>query len=192
MKKYLLYICIFTILIISGCGIAPIQPESQITSESHQQEDTSSTENIESEEIPSDTSINDADLTEEEYKNLCQEMYHEDFFDKEVPLNAYVKFYALTSKKIKYGPTDVQGMLVSDITEQYNLDWSCLGCATMWEKTKDDAVPSYFGESIFLMFENDGTYSLDSFNTGEHLIVYGKIIQTNNGIFVLPRYIEPQ
>lgn len=187
MKKYLLYIYIFTILLISGCGSQPMQTESI------HQEDTTSTENIEeSEEIPTETVINDADLTEEEYKNLCQEMYHEDFFEKEVPLNSYVKFYAFTSKKIKYGPTDVQGMLVSDITEQYNLDWSCLGCATMWEKTKDDAVPSYFGESIFLMFTNDGTYNLDSFNTGEHLIVYGKIIQTNNGTFILPRYIEPQ
>ena len=131
-------------------------------------------------------------ITEEDYKNLCEEMYYDDFFVLEPQLYDYVKFYGFTSQKYKYTLSDIQGILVEDITEKYNLELNCLSCCILHEETKDDLVRSYFGKSVYIMFEKDSTYNLDSFNTGEYVVVYGQVIQNENGIYILPEYIEYQ
>lgn len=136
------------------------------------------------------TELNDTSLTLEEYTTMCEEYYYDDFFYGTAPVGKYVKIYGFITGKYMYRSSDVQGMLVEEITNKYNLEYKCIGCGVMHEETKNDSIPSYFGDSIYLMLEKDGIYTLDSFKTGNKIIVYGKIIQNESGIYVLPRYIE--
>lgn len=130
------------------------------------------------------------ELTEQEYKALCIEVYNDDVFKETVDNGTKVKIYVMASEKYDYSPTSMQGILVEKITKKYNLETSCLGCTVMHESTKNDAVPSYFGEQIYIMFQKDSTFDIDTFKTGQKLIIYGEIIQNTNGHYVLPKYYE--
>lgn len=120
------------------------------------------------------------------------EKYYDDFFKNPPNLNEYVVFHAMVSEKYVYHETDVRGVLTKDIRKDYNLETNALACCVMHEETKDDAVPSYYGKHIYIMFEKDAELNLDSFKTGQNVIVYGEIIKNDNGIFVLPKYIEEE
>lgn len=130
------------------------------------------------------------EYTEEEYKNICVEMYNDDFFKSTPDLGKYVKIYVMASSKYKYSSSDMQGIIVQDITEKYNLSMNCLGCTVMHESTKEGSVPSYFGSQIYIMFVDGENINLDTFETGQKIIIYGEIIKNTNGIFVLPKYYE--
>lgn len=129
-------------------------------------------------------------LTEKDYKSQCKEFYNDDFFKSKPEINTHVKFYGFTNTKYIYNSSDMQGIIVRDITDKYDLETECIACAIMHESTKNDAVPSYYGESVYIMFKKNGKYNFDEMLSGEHIIVYGEIIQNTNGIFILPEYIE--
>lgn len=175
------------ILILSAillCGCANSTNDVQENSSSDMQTSQATTINVE------ETTMDFVPLSEDEYKAQCKEMFYDDFFNRKPNVGEYVKIYALTSTKYKYSSGDMQGILTKDITKQYNLALNSLGCCVLHEETKNDAVPSYFGKHIYIMFVKDAELNLDSFKTGQNIIIYGEIIKNNNGIFVLPKYIE--
>lgn len=131
-------------------------------------------------------------LSEDEYKTQCAEMYNDDFFKSTPRVGSIVKTHILTSEKYKYTATSTQGILVEDITKKYNLAMNCLGCCVMHEETKDSMVPSYFGDHIYMMFIDGAELNIDTYKTGEKLILYGEVIQNKNGVFILPKYIETE
>lgn len=128
--------------------------------------------------------------TEKEYKDACKEYYNDDFFKDTPKNNTYVKFYGFTGNKYKYSASDIQGIIVEDITDEYNLERNCIGCTVMHESTKNDKSPNYFGDSVYIMFEKDGKFKFDDMMSGKYITVYGEIIQNKNGIYILPKYIE--
>lgn len=132
------------------------------------------------------------ELTEEEYKNLCVEVYNDDIFKSTINVGQYVKIHVMASSKYKYSSSDIQGIIVRDITENYNLEKNCLGCTVMHESTKDSTIPSYFGEQMYIMFIKENEINLDTFKTGDKYIIYGEVIQNVNGTFVLPKYYEEE
>lgn len=154
------------------------------------------TSNIETAELEAktenETEPTEVKYTEDEYKALCSEKYYDDFFKGTPRVGEHVKIYVLTSQKYKYSSGDMQGILTEDITKKYNLALNSLSCCVLHEETKDDAVPSYFGKHIYIMFEKDAELNLDSFKTGQYIIIYGEIIKNDNGTFVLPKYIEEE
>lgn len=129
-------------------------------------------------------------LTEEGYKNSCEEMYYDDFFVQEPEVGQYIKIHGFISGKYRYSSSSMSGILIRDIVEQYDLRKEYLGCCVMHEETKNDAVPSYFGKSIWLMFPDLSDLHIDNYDAGQHVLVYGEVVQNNNGIFVIPKYIE--
>lgn len=131
-------------------------------------------------------------LSEEEYKAKCTEMYNDDFFKSTPKVGSIVKAHIFTSEKYKYNSSSMQGILVEDITEKYNLAMNCLACAVMHEETKDSIVPSYFGDHIYMMFIDGAELNIDTYKTGEKLILYGEVIQNKNGVYILPKYIETE
>lgn len=157
----------------------------QVEKEVTEKENTKKETKVEKEE-PTE----EKELTEQEYKSLCIEVYNDDVFKETVDNGTKVKIYVMASEKYDYSPTSMQGILVEKITKKYNLETSCLGCTVMHESTKNDAVPSYFGEQIYIMFQKDSTFNIDTFKTGQKLIIYGEIIQNTNGHYVLPKYYE--
>lgn len=154
---------------------------------------TESLSGSENKEEVEETQINPPkELTEDEYKKQCAEKYYDDFFIDTPDVGEFVKIYAFTSEKYKYYSGDMRAILVEDITEQYNLKLNSLGCCVLHEETKDDVVPSYFGKHIYIMFSNGGDIKFDDLKTGKRIIIYGKVIQNVNGIYILPKYIEEE
>lgn len=134
------------------------------------------------------------EYTEEEYKELCKEMYYDDFFSEEpiVSVGEYVKFKGFISGKAEYYFSDIFGVIIADIDEIYNFRREYMGSCVMHEETKDDALPSYFGESVYLMFPESSDLYIENYEAGQHCIIYGEVVQTWSGIFIIPKYIEIQ
>jgi hypothetical protein len=141
-------------------------------------------------EIVDEGVIEEKELTEEEYKALCEEMYNDHFFKETPTVGTLAKVHVMISEKYKYNATDVFGMVVDEITEKYDLEKNSLGCTVMHESTKDSTLPSYFGKQIYLMFEKEAEFKMDNFELGQKVVVYGEIIQNTNGSFLLLKYIE--
>lgn len=149
---------------------------------------------IETTEIYSEVEVVNAEieLTEEEYKNQCREIYYDDIFFDELTLGEKVKIHVFIAEKYRYSFSDIMGIIVEDITKQYNLLKECIGACAMHEETKDDILPSYFGKQFYLMFSEDSEFTIDNYKTGQRFVVYGEVIQTYSGPFVLPKYIEEE
>lgn len=149
---------------------------------------------IETTEIYSEVEVVNAEieLTEEEYKNQCREIYYDDIFSDELTLGEKVKIHVFIAEKYRYSFSDMMGIIVEDIAKQYNLLKECIGACAMHEETKDDTIPSYFGKQFYLMFIEDSELSIDNYKTGQYFFVYGEVIKTDNGVFVLPKYIEEE
>lgn len=202
MKKLLLTTLIVEsslMMILAGCSSNSEQTSSiettelELVTESKTESKTENeTELVKEETTETITKPTVIEYTEDEYKSLCIEKYYDDFFKSTPIVGEYVKIHVLTSQKYRYSSGDMQGILTEDITKKYNLALNSLGCCVLHEETKDDAVPSYFGKQIYIMFVKDAELNLDSFKTGQHVIVYGKIIKNDNGTFVLPKYIEEE
>lgn len=176
MKKILIFLVLLCFVLIS-CG----EQEENYSNNTEQSETNSETET----ELP-------IEYTEEEYKALCKEVYNDYFFENKPNVGDYVKIHAMVSSKYEYFPTDTMGMIVSDITQKYNLDFNCLGCNVMHQPTEETVVPIYFGEQIYIMFIKDEGLSADSFNGAEKIIIYGEVIKNSNGSFILPKYFETE
>lgn len=129
-------------------------------------------------------------LTEDGYKNSCKEMYYDDFFVQEPSVGQYVKIHGFVSGEYRYSSSSMSGILIRDIVKQYDLRKEYLGCCVMHEETKNDAIPSYFGKSVWLMFPNSSDLNIENYDAGQHVLVYGEVVQNNNGIFIIPKYIE--
>lgn len=144
-------------------------------------------------EISEEESI-EVEYTEEEYKLLCQEKYHDDFFSEKPLVNVgdHVRFNGFISGKATYYYSDTFAMVIDDIDEMYNFRKEYMGSCVMHEETKDDAVPSYFGESVYLMFPENSDLNIENYEAGQHCIIYGQVVQTWSGIFIIPEYIELQ
>lgn len=135
---------------------------------------------------------NKEELIEEEYKEICREIYYDNIFSDELSLGEKVKIHFFIAEKYKFFATDIIGIMVEDIAKQYNLSNEYIGACAMHEETKDNILPSYFGKQFYLMFSEDSELSIDNYKTGQYFIVYGDVIKTDSGIFVLPKYIEEE
>ena len=76
--------------------------------------------------------------------------------------------------------------------DEYNFNKEYLGCCVMHEETKNDSVPSYFGHSVYLMFPSDTELDISCYDSGQKVVVYGEVVQTWSGIFIIPKYIEEE
>lgn len=211
MKKNI-FLILFACLICSSCGNSDVyledteptsvvfdteeletDAESYISEEYSIMEESSGLEEKTAiEETAKMEETTSAELTEEEYKSICREIYYDDIFSDELTLGEKVKIHVFIAEKYRYSFSDIMGIIVEDITKQYNLLKECIGACAMHEETKDDTIPSYFGKQFYLMFSEDSEFTIDNYKTGQRFVVYGEVIQTYNGPFVLPKYIEEE
>lgn len=138
------------------------------------------------------TEQEDIEYTEDEYKNLCQELYYDDFFDEAPDVGQYVKFHGFISGKGQYTSSSTFGIVIEDIDDKYNFRKDYLGCCVLHEETKDSEIPSYFGESTYLMFPSESDLLIENYESGQYVVVYGEVVQTWSGIFIIPKYIEEE
>lgn len=191
---------LWTIVLISTAGESENdRPQSnninQVTEQSVVQQ--TSTQQL-SEEFLNEESkeeiVYEIELSEEEYKELCKEMYYDDFFSESANASVgdYVKFNGFISGKAQYYYSDTFAMVIDDIDEIYNFRREYMGSCVMHKETKDDLLPSYLGKSVYLMFPENSELNIENYEAGQHCIIYGEVVQTWSGIFIIPKYIEIQ
>ena len=193
MKKIIIISLLANLLLIFSTGCANYElEENESNSTTKQTNDyiSHSSESTEKLTEPPTEETTKEELSLNEFMDLCQEKYYDDFFKYFTRVGEYVKVYAMVSDKYEYGPSDMFGILTEDITDKYNLEMSCVVCSVLHKETKNDNIPSYFGKHIYVALEKYYAYSINQFKQGQKIIIYGEVIKNSNEYFILPKYIE--
>lgn len=150
-----------------------------------------------SEEIDEETQTEELQentgLTEEDYKELCVELWHDDiFFSKENLVGKHVKLNLLIEEDKYFKADSIYNSTVVDFVNKYNLQRELYACGVLREDSD-----SYVGGQIYLYFSDDYNCKASDHETGQEIIIYGDIVDysTNtwdgyNTCGVIPRYTE--
>lgn len=195
---------IFLFVIVLLVGIFSPEDKNTETNSDSQIVQSQSEENkeiiIESEiqtESKIETEIEEKELSEEEYKSLCEELYYDDvFFGKEDLENKYVKLHLfLTSKQFFTADTILYSDSWKKYNDKYNLKRDLFECSVLREN-----ADSYAGKGkIDLWFSENYELDANNYKTGEKVIVYAQVISWSNNtwdgynsVTVIPKYIESE
>lgn len=136
-----------------------------------------------------------AELTEEEYKQNCQELFYDDVFFGDVNLeNQYVKLHLFLTESQFF---TADAMMYSDTWSQYNEKYNLkrdLFKASVLRKDED----SYFGKgSIQVWFSENFDLDANDYEEGQKITVYAEVISWGNvtwdgynTVTIIPKYIE--
>lgn len=183
MKKYILLLLFSSILCLTSCGDETIsEPTSEINSSPESIVETQ-------EESKVDTYL----LSEEEYKNLCEEKWYDDiFFSKEDLEGHLVKVELFIGDINMFKADSLYNQTVVDFVNKYNLQKTLYKCGV---KRQDSN--SYVGNQISLFYSNDIDYSPTKADIEKHILLYGEVIEysTNtwngyNTCGILAKYME--
>ena len=211
MKKVKL-ISLLTLLmaICSSCGSTDvkqkeytnveIEKQEQVETFSEKIEKTKETKVLETTEIASTELFTEIEteyeLTEEEYKENCQEMFYDDVFFGDVNLeNQYVKLHLFLTESQFFTVDAMYSDTWRQYDEKYNLKRD-LFKASVLRKDED----SYFGKGkIQVWFSEDFDLDVNDYEEGQKIIIYGEVISWGNvtwdgynTVTVIPKYIEKE
>lgn len=132
-------------------------------------------------------------ISEEEFKSQCIEYWHDDIFFSEKPSKGeYIKLDLFVEEMRFFDLDAVYAWPSSDLINEYDLQRDFFYCGV---QRKDKY--SYVGGQINLFFSNQYECSSSDINVGDHLILYGEVIEFSttstdgyNYCSVIPRYIE--
>lgn len=132
-------------------------------------------------------------LSESDYKSQCQELWHDDIFFSDNDLEGQLVKLDLFVEEGRFFESDAMyNVTTSDFIKEYDLQRSFYFCGV---PRKDDY--SYMGRHISLYFTNKYGFSSSDMKEGDHLIVYGEIIDYStmtsdgyNSCGIIPRFIE--
>lgn len=141
-------------------------------------------------------SLNDNEnsiLSEEDFKLKCTELWHDDiFFSDSIAEGDYVKLDLFVEEARFFLSNAIYTWPSSDLIEKYDLQRDFFYCGIQRENEN-----SYIGGQINLFFSNQYDCSSSDINTGDHLIIYGEIVEFSttstdgyNYCSIVPRYIE--
>lgn len=136
------------------------------------------------------TTVNADELSEDEYKANCKQIYYEDVKDKSgVSKDDYVKIEAYLQQTFQ---RDIYESIVDDLWKGHNLDLTYFEFGILPKQYENN----YGGENM-LLFSNNYDLSPYSYKNGDKIIAYGKVIdvKTNgwtgrSNIYFIPKYIE--
>lgn len=142
-----------------------------------------------SEESASEKGI--SEMSEEEYKEMCKELWHDDvFFSEENLKGTHVKL-EIYVEEWKYFKTYVD-QTTQDFINEHNLQRNLLACGVSRGEPN-----SYVGGQINVYFSNDYEYQQSDYETGKELIIYGEIVDYSRNTWrgynvcgIMPIYIE--
>lgn len=134
-----------------------------------------------------------SELSEEEYKSMCEELWHDDIFFSEDSLQGkYVKLDLFVEESRFFKVDAVYDTIASEMIKKHNLKREFFYCGV---QRKDEY--SYIGGQVSLYFSDNYDLEPSNISVGDHLIVWGEIIDyaTNyktgyNYCDIIPRYIE--
>lgn len=164
--------------------------ESTKTEISTEQETEPQTETIE-------TELNVDDLTEEEYKAMCEEIFDDEkmLLEDKLYEGQYVKMQVSPGSAYSYERFDTFGCIIDDLIEEYDLEDVYYKCGVLHEEFSKPNLPVY-GDLVFLLIDKASPLSIDDFEsardreTGRPIVIYGEVVQMWSGPFIIPHYIE--
>lgn len=133
------------------------------------------------------------ELSEEEYRKKCKELWHDDiFFGHGIDNGDLVKLDLFVEEERFFKIEALYGLPITELIDNYDLQRTFFYCGV---QRKEEF--SYIGGQINLFFSNLYDYSSSDIKEGDHLIIYGEIVEfsinTSDGYnycSVIPRYIE--
>lgn len=136
-----------------------------------------------------------AELTEEEYKAMCQELFYDEVFFGEDNLEGkYVKLHLFLSEKYYFTADAIYSDSHVQFVNKYNLKRDFFKCCVLHEDAN-----SYVGRQIEMMFSDDYNLCPNNYETGQKLVVYAEVVSWSdntwdgyNSVIVIPRYIEAE
>ncbi|MBQ2902411.1 MAG: hypothetical protein IJE49_11280 [Agathobacter sp.] len=173
MKRKLILVFVLCMCFLVGCGGNDDEKDKGKNTETKQESEV----DTEAEKI--------ANMTEEEYKAYCEVMYNKEIFERDDIEGKHIKIYGFIAGKYRYTDSSTFGMVINDLTKKYDLDTKYLDLGVAHE-----GKGSYAGDGVYLLFDNEGDLSIDDYESGLEIIVYGEVVQCWNGPFVIPKYIE--
>lgn len=155
--------------------------------------DSSSKSDPESKASEIETIPDYSSLSETDYKAQCQELWHDDIFFSDNDLEGQLVKLDLFVEEGRFFESDAMyNVTTSDFIKEYDLQRSFYFCGV---QRKDDY--SYMGGHISLYFTNKYGFSSSDMKEGDHLIVYGEIVDYStmswdgyNSCGIIPRFIE--
>lgn len=186
MKKINFLLFFLLTFLIAGCG-------SKSESNSSSIQTNSSTQSIENEVLEETTENEEVILSEEEYKELCEELWYKDiFFSEENLKGKNIKILVYVEEQKFFKAESIYDSTTSDFINKYSLKRDLLACGV---RRKDE--DSYVGGQINLYFSDDFDIDPMECSTGEQYIVYGEIVDYSRNTWdgynicgVIPRYME--
>ncbi len=133
------------------------------------------------------------EISDEEFQIQCKELWHDDiFFSNSISKGNYVKLDLFVEEARFFDTVAAYAWPSSDLITDYDLQKDFFYCGVQ----REDEY-SYVGGQINLFFSNQYECSSSDISVGDHLIVYGEVIEfsTNtadgyNYCSIIPRYIE--
>ena len=184
MKKLFLLLILST-LFLSSCGSdEPV--EETINEESNVENEIEEEKEVEELQV---------ELTEDEYKALCEEMYFDEvFFGGEDLEGKYVKLDLMLAEKCFFTSSDMYTDTWKEHEEKYDLCTDFYRCCVKHEEQE-----SYFGRQIAMWFSELNGISPNDLELGQKVIVYAEVIYWSdntldgyNTVVLIPKYIEPK
>ncbi|MEZ3488333.1 MAG: zinc-ribbon domain-containing protein [Lachnospiraceae bacterium] len=132
-------------------------------------------------------------LPENEYKAQCEPLWHDDiFFSKDNLEGKYVQLDLFVEESYFFEADAIYNSFATDFIKEFDLQRDFYKCGVQRKDTD-----SYMGGQIELYFSNSCGHSASEMTVGDHLIVYGKIIDYSthsadgyNACSIIPKYID--
>lgn len=185
MKKFL---SIFVVVFILYAVLSVFDDEnsSEQNKEVSAEKEDNTQMNISDEEI-------DLELSEEDYKALCVEMYYDEvFFGKDDLEGKYVKLHLMFSEKFYFTSDAMYNYNWKEYYDKYDLNRDFYKACVLRE-----GLDSYVGRSIRVWFSNKNELLPSNYDVGQKIIAYAKVISWSNNtmdgyndVTIIPKYIE--
>ena len=134
------------------------------------------------------------ELTEQEYKAACKELFYDDvFFGKEDLEGKYVKLNVFLTKKYYFTIDDTYKSVYQKHNKKYNLNRDFYDCSVLRKEEN-----SYAGKGkIYMWFSDNYTLNPNDFKVGDKITVYAEVVSWSdssidgfNELIIIPKYIE--
>ena len=141
-----------------------------------------------------ETTIIKTELTEDEYKAQCQEMYYDDvFFEDNLTSGDYVKLHLMISESYYFEMENIYSSSFSELMDKWSLYRDFYRCSVLRENED-----SYVGVGkIDLYFSSNYELTPNKYDLGNKIVIYGEVISFSNNtvngyndVVIIPKYIE--
>ncbi len=136
-----------------------------------------------------EASIDIDNLSEEEYKSNCKQIYYEDIEDDRVSKNDYIKVEVYLEQILM---KDLYDAMADSLWQENNLSLTYFSFGVLCR----DYENNYGGEN-YLLFSNDIDLDAINYNSGSYFYLYGKVlkVETNGwtgkkSLYLMPKYID--